>query len=417
MAPGRKSVSAARWAAAVVVALTIGMNIGTLWVLFATDFLDRYSPAGITDLQFAIIDVAIVLIMAVTVSYASVGFLLADRPGAGRIAAVLLAGGAVFAATPFGYSVGAQLAAGAPQSGLANAVFLLGPLAVGPGYALILPGLALVFPTGRIPSRRWNLPIGVVAAVMIAGTLIELFLPGEIASGTPGSHNPFGIEALPAGLGWAAQVLNAAGVLGLMVLGVGVVLTRYRSGDPTLRQQLRWFIAAVLFAALPLPISLAPGVGGPQWALWACVGLLLVPVSVGIAVTRHRLYEIDRLISRGVSWAALSGLLLAVYAGAVLLLQAVLGRVTQGETVAVAGSTLLAAALFQPLRRRIQAVVDRRFNRARYDADRTVEAFAERLRDQVDLTSLNGDIAGVVDAALRPTTIGVWIRRSRPTTP
>ena len=207
-----------------------------------------------------------------------------------------------------------------------------------------------------------------------------------------------------------------------MILGVTAVLTRYRSGDPTLRQQLRWFIAAVLLAAVPLPIAILPGIGGPQWALVASVGLLLVPVSVWIAVTRYRLYEIDRLISRGVSWAVLSGLLLAVYAGAVLLLQSVLGSVTQGETVAVAASTLLAAALFQPLRRRVQAAVDHRFNRARYDAERTAIDFAGRLREQVDLASLGGDIAGVVDIALRPTKIGVWLRKpapnvSRPTTP
>jgi hypothetical protein len=142
-----------------------------------------------------------------------------------------------------------------------------------------------------------------------------------------------------------------------------------------------------------------------------------VPIAIGVAVLRYRLYEIDRLISRGLSWAVLSGVLLAVYAGAVLLLQGVLGDVTQGETVAVAGSTLLAAALFQPLRRRTQAIVDHRFNRARYDAQRTATDFAERLRDQVDLVSLASDIAGVVDTALRPSKIGVWIRPSRPTTP
>jgi hypothetical protein len=149
----------------------------------------------------------------------------------------------------------------------------------------------------------------------------------------------------------------------------------------------------------------------------ASLGFLLVPVSIGIAVTRYRLYEIDRLISRGLSWAVLSGLLLGVYAGAILLLQTVLGDVMQGQTVAVAGSTLLAAALFQPLRRRIQVAVDHRFNRARYDAERTATDFAERLRDEVDLPALRGDFTGVVDTALHPTTIIVWIRRPRSTTP
>ena len=134
-------------------------------------------------------------------------------------------------------------------------------------------------------------------------------------------------------------------------------------------------------------------------------------------MTRYRLYEIDRLISRGLSWAVLTGLLLAVYAGAILVLQSLLGDLIQGQTVAVAGSTLLAAALFQPLRRRVQVAVDHRFNRARYDADRTATDFAELLRNETDLASVSGGIVGVVDTALRPTTVGVWIRPARPTTP
>ena len=144
---------------------------------------------------------------------------------------------------------------------------------------------------------------------------------------------------------------------------------------------------------------------------------MLPPIAVGIAVTRYRLYEIDRLISRGLSWAVVSGLLLAVYAAAILLLQAVLGDVIGGQTLAVAGSTLLAAALFQPLRRRVQTAVDHRFNRARYDAERTTTDFADRLRDEVDLATVSGDIVGVVDTALHPSAIGVWIRRPGPTTP
>ena len=142
-----------------------------------------------------------------------------------------------------------------------------------------------------------------------------------------------------------------------------------------------------------------------------------MPVSIWIAVTRYRLYEIDRLISRGLSWAVLSGLLLAVYAGAILLLQTVLGDVIRGQTVAVAGSTLLAAALFQPLRRRVQTAVDHRFNRARYDAERTTTDFAERLRDEVDLATVSGDIVGRRGHRPPPEHVGVWIRPARPTTP
>jgi hypothetical protein len=415
-------MNAARWAAAGVVGVTLAMNAGVLFVSFATDFMSRFIDLGVVGDQAAIVDVAIAVFVAVSVSYVAVGFLLAGRPGAGRIAAVLLGGGAVFAAVPFGYSVGSELVFHAPQSAFANAVFLLGPMADGPGFALILPGLALVFPTGRIPSRRWALPVGLAATATVVGIIINLFLPGQIAVGTPSSRNPFGIEAMPAGFEAAAEVLDAAALLGFTVLGIAAVLTRYRSGDAALRHQLRWFIAAVLLTAVPLPISIAPGVGGPQWFALAALGLLLVPVSVGIAVTRYRLYEIDRLISRTIGWALVTGALVAVFVATVIGLEALLGRITQGETLAVAASTLVAFALFQPLRRRIQAAVDRRFDRAGYDAQRTAIDFAAGLRDQVDLSSISNDIADVVETALRPSTIGVWLRepepsQSRPGTP
>ena len=407
-------MNAARWVAAAVVAITIGMNAGTLWVVFATDFLDRFMGAGITAIQVAILDGTVVAFMAVTLSYVGVGFLLAGRSGAGRIAAVLLGGGASYAAVLFGYSVGAQLVFRAPEIELANAMFLLGPLAVGPANVLILPALALLFPTGRLPSRRWALPVGFASAAIVLGTIVELVQPGPIASGTPGSHNPFGIEALPAGLVAAAYPLVAIAIVAMMVLAIGAVLARYRTGDAALRQQLRWFVAAVLLAAVPLALAILPGLGGPQWALVASVGLILVPISVGIAVTRYRLYEIDRLISRTIGWGLVTSVLVAVFATTVVGLEAILSRITQGETLAVAASTLLAFALFQPLRRRVQSAVDRRFDRARYDGERMIAAFAERLRSEVDLANLEGDIAGTVGSALRPTSTGVWIRDVRP---
>lgn len=409
-------MNAARWPAAAVVVVTLAMNGGTVWVLFGTEFLSRFAQPGLTESYVAFVYAAVAGFGVVSASYVLVGLLLSNRRGAGRIAAVLLAGGALLAATPFGYSVGGELAHEAPANALANALLLIGPVAFGSAFSLILPGLALVFPNGGLPSRRWRLPVALVAASLGVGTALDLTRPGPIA-GAAGTSNPFGIDGLPAGLLGATEALLSGAIVGFTILGVAAVLTRYRQADVTLRQQLRWFVAAVLLVAVPLPLSAISGQGGPFWGALACVGLLLVPVSVGIAVTRHRLYEIDRLISRGLSWAVLSGLLLVVYAGAVLLLQTVLGGVIQGQTVAVAGSTLLAAALFQPLRRRIQTVVDHRFNRARYDAERTATDFAERLRDEVDLASVSGDMVGVVDTALRPTTIRVWIRKPAPGTP
>jgi DNA integrity scanning protein DisA with diadenylate cyclase activity len=152
------------------------------------------------------------------------------------------------------------------------------------------------------------------------------------------------------------------------------------------------------------------------------IALLLVPVAIGISILRYRLYEIDRLISRTIGWALVTGVLVSVFAGGVLALQAILAGFTQGQTLAVAASTLMAFALFQPVRRRVQRAVDHRFDRERYDGERTAAAFADRLRDQVNLAELETDVIQTVASALRPTSTSVWLRTSsrdsaKPTTP
>ena len=135
-----------------------------------------------------------------------------------------------------------------------------------------------------------------------------------------------------------------------------------------------------------------------------------MPVTIGIAVLRYRLYEIDRIISRTIGWALVSGILVAVFAGVVVALQTVLAGITQGETLAVAASTLVAFAIFQPVRRRVQSAVDRRFDRARYDAQRTVDTFAEHLRSEVDLGRLRSALVVTADRAVRPVGAAIWLR-------
>ena len=140
------------------------------------------------------------------------------------------------------------------------------------------------------------------------------------------------------------------------------------------------------------------------------LALAFLPIAIGIAVLRYRLYDIDRLISRTIGWAIVTGIVAAVFVGVVIALQALLAGVTQGETLAVAASTLLAFALFMPLRGRVQRAVDRRFDRARYDGEQLVGAFAERLRDEVDLETIRAEVPATVDAAVRPATVGLWLR-------
>lgn len=399
-------------------AVAIGMWVATalldavmVGVLTAGGFLDQLAAeqSTFTDTMFVVTLGAAVAIVAVTLSYATVGVVLATRSGAGRIGFILLAGGLSFAAIPFGYVVGGALVRREPFDPFANAVFLVGPATIAAGYSLILPVVALVFPHGSLPSARWRWPVRAVAAILVAATAITVLSPGEIA-GTAHTRNPFGLGVLPLALGDLAEVLVGFGIVGVALFGTAAIIVRYRRGSFVERQQLRWFVAAVILAAVPIAVSPQPGIGGPVWVLIAAFGLLLVPVSVWIAVTRYRLYDIDRIISRTIAYAAVTAILVATFGGAILLLEALLDPLTGGNSIAVAVSTLVVAALFQPLRRRVQSVVDRRFNRSRYDAERTLAAFADRLRGEVVLESICEDVAAVVNAAVRPSATVIWLR-------
>jgi hypothetical protein len=353
---------------------------------------------------------AIAGIFAVTLSYATIGLLLSLRPGGGRVGAILLAGGAGLAAVAVGYLVGGTLVVRDPMGPLANALFLVGPAASVFAFPLVLPVVALTFPDGHLPSRLWRWPTGMALGALAVATILTVLRPGTVDPGTPVGRNPFGVDAIPPWMSSLAGPLTILGVVLTSVLGIAAVVTRYRRASGLERQQLRWFVAAVLLAAVPITTAPLAGNAGPNWFILALFGVLLIPVSVWIAVTRHRLYEIDRLISRGVSWAALSGLLVATYAGAVILLQGALGGVTQSETLAVAGSTLLAAALFQPLRRRVQSAVDRRFDRARYDGERTALDFTRRLRNEVDVDHLKTALVTTAAGVVHPAGAAVWLR-------
>ena len=397
-------------AAAVAWIVTAATGITMFWTLTVGGFLATQAAgvAGADETLLTLTYIAVGCIVAVSMAYATVGLLLATRPGGGRVGAVLLAGGLSFAIIPFGWVVGGTLLLDDPFDPFANAVFLLGPASIPIGYSMILPVLALLFPHGRLPSQRWRWPAGLVAACILGSTGIRLLSPGDIAGTT--SSNPFGVEAMPATLAGLADPLAGVGIVAVSGLGVAAVLVRYRRGSIVERQQLRWFVAGVMLAIIPIAISPQPGLGGPMWILLASFGLLLVPVSVGIAVTRYRLYELDRLISRTIGWAIVTGILVAVFALLVVALQAALASVTEESTLAVAASTLVAFALFQPLRRRVQQAVDRRFDRARYDGDRTATAFAERLRDQIDLGSLQDEMVRVARDTVRPVSTGIWLR-------
>lgn len=285
--------------------------------------------------------------------------------------------------------------------------WLFSPMLV---VALIVP--PLLFPDGRLMSRRWAvvLGLGLGAAVSLAlGTIVN---PGLLDNGSYTIENPTGIPELE---GVARLLLDVSGIVLLpcLLLAALAAALRFRRGTPVERQQLKWFGSPMVVAAL----GLAGAATLPQPIGIACyiattVALGFVPVAIGIAILRYRLYDIDRLIGRTVVYATVTAVLGAAFVATNLILQALLANVTGGETFTTAASTLVVAGLFQPLRRRVQGPIDRRFNRARVDAEHVLQAFANQTRDQVDLDTLHVAVLGAMDEAVAPSRSGIWLRGS-----
>jgi hypothetical protein len=282
---------------------------------------------------------------------------------------------------------------------------------VGFGLSVVV---VLLFPTGKLPSRRWRPVAWAAWAGVVAWVLGCAFAP-TIVTVSPATPNPVGATG-PAGD--IFKVLTAGGALLIVTTGLAAVLSlmfRYRRARVAERAQLRWLVYAgaliVVAVAASLLVEPVMGPGNAATNLQNALSsgaVALVPVAIGLAVLRYRLYDIDRIISRTVAYAIVTGLLVGVYAGPVLLATQVLRF---RAPVAVAAATLVAAALFNPVRRRVQTRVDRRFNRARYDADQIAAAFAARLKDTVDLSSVRDDLTGIVSRALEPAHVSVWISR------
>jgi hypothetical protein len=273
--------------------------------------------------------------------------------------------------------------------------------------------LVLLFPDGMLPSRRWR-PLAWAMGTFIAVSLIVVALsPGPIVE-FPSVSNPFGVEAatLPGPVLAAGQL----GVLACVVATIlSLVLRFYRSRGEE-RLQLKWFTyAATVGFTTPLLLNLlAPAAFEVLGRLLWTLGFLSLPVSIGIAILKYRLYDIDRIINRTLVYGTLTVALALVYLGGVALLQGGLRALTgQESTLAVVASTLAIAALFVPLRRRVQGFVDRRFFRKKYDATKTLETFSARLRDETDLKQLDAGLSGVVRETLQPAHVSLWLKPAR----
>ncbi len=282
-----------------------------------------------------------------------------------------------------------------------------------PFVALITVYLPLLFPDGRLPGPRWR-PVSRAAAgcgvIAASGLAIA---PGVVVNLTA-LRNPFGVH--PAAVPDIAIAVGLAGLLGCVVVAVWSLLVRARRGTSVERQQIKWLAyAGCLVAATLVPstiLSQSTGTAARIAEGALMIAIVTVPVAVAVAVLKYRLYDIDRVISRALAYAIVTGLLAGIYAGLVLLATQLLRF---SSPVAVAAATLAAAALFNPIRRRVQRRADRRFNRARYDAETTVAAFAARLKGAVDLDAVRDDLASVVQTALEPASVWVWTgQRGRP---
>jgi len=293
-----------------------------------------------------------------------------------------------------------------------------------PSVGLLAIYLLLLFPDGRLPSRRWRPLAWLSGAVIVLLAVDSVLAPGELTD-LEGVRNPFGLEGVP----WlvdAQIVLLLLFVACILASAVSLIL-RYRHSGGEVREQIKWIALAGSFVGLLLSTVLGliivaevmRGSGGstPLWLQGLLFVMLLsfagVPVAIGFAVLRYRLYDIDRIINRTLVYGSLTVSLAVVYFGGVTVTQAIFRALTGQEEqpqLAVVVSTLVIAALFNPLRRRIQSFIDRRFYRRRYDAAKTLEAFSAKLRDETDLDALRDDLVGVVGDTMQPAHVSLWLR-------
>jgi hypothetical protein len=339
--------------------------------------------------------------VAFPLGYATVGLVLGLRRPANPIGWLFAISGLVWALTiPGDPWLDQLILQHRPLPLAAKLAAVVGELNWAPAiaYGITLP--ALLVPDGRLRSRRWR-PVAAAAAVgPVVGVVAASLAPGQLQETVAPIANPFGLEGTP---GVVAAVVGYTGLglwLASMLAALLSLVLRFRASRGTERQQLRWVVAGATGAVA----GLLTGMAGVVITYFA---VLSVPVGVAVAVLRYRLWDLDRLVSRTVTYALVTALLVVPY----LLILPATSRLAAGSgSLAVAAATLAVAAAFQPLRRRVQQLVDRRFNRRRYDAARTVEQFAARLRDQVDLTALETELLAVADQTMQPTRASLWLR-------
>jgi hypothetical protein len=386
----------------------------TLLGLLATAWLDRLlRQAGAPEL--AALAVSSIPLVVAALSAATVGAVLASRRPAHPVGWLLLGLGLSLVVHPLTYSYTryglvarpGSLPAAGYLAGFNNGVVVTWISCA--GFVLLLT------PTGSLPSPRWRWWARIAAAAPVVWLLASTVHPTPLYPEYPAVGNPLAVPALPRGLLDVAQPAAGVVILVALVVAAGSLVMRFRRARGVERQQLRWLAwgaalaSAALLAALAALVFESSGSNLLDFALGVCA--VLLPLATGAAILRYRLYDLDRIVSRTLAYGLLTVLLGSAYAAAVLGLGQLL---PQDSSLVVAGATLAVAAAFQPARRRVQDLVDRRFNRRRYDAAVTIQAFSARLRQQVDLDTLTGELLAVVDQTMQPTQATLWLRPQPP---
>ena len=372
-----------------------GSGTGARWT--------RVVAGGLVGLTFVLVAASVTIsrsslqwVPGIVVAAVVGGVLVARRPD-NPISWIMLTSAALGAVVAFGLAfedVEHLPAVGVWAAWLANAVAVTNTLAP-------IAAMLLVFPTGQLPSTRWRWVAAGLGVSSVGAVIGFALLPGHLES-VPTIVNPVRVTAFEGVAAGLVDVSTMALVPLAMVACVAPVV-RFRRTSGVERQQIKWLaLAAVTFVASLGSVFLGDPVENGVVGTLLALGWSTIPAAIGVAVLRYGLYEIDRLINRTVVYSLVTITLGLCYAGLVVLLQPPLSRVTAGSELAVAASTLAVAAAFGPVRRRIQALVDRRFNRARYDAARMVEAFAHRLRDQLDLDALTSELHLALSQTVQP---------------
>jgi hypothetical protein len=402
------SVRPTTWLAWALWAITLGlMALSVLLVVLNLGYPDTYLPNWWLGNTLVVID-------------ATVGALVASRRPANPVGWLLSLWAVAVSASTFTalYAVYALLARdGTLPAGEASAWITAWILPVVIGLQI---SYLLLFPTGRLPGRRWRWLAWLTGTFVVVGVITSAFAPDPYLGALGPIRNPLGIDGF-AGV-WTAVLVTMVPLLyGATALSV---MVRLRRSVGVERQQLKWFAYAVAVYAAATALNVAAvGVDGPRSfeltvaAIFAAAGTLIT-VSIGIAILRYKLFDIDRIINRTLVYGALTVTLALLYFGGVTATQALLRALTgqqQQPQLVVVASTLLIAALFNPLRRRIQEFIDRRFYRRKYDASKTLEEFSAKLRNETDLGALSGDILAVVHESMQPEHASLWLRRPEET--